>query len=92
VGAKRLDLLRQLVPNATTIAMLVEPNHPSTEAERGDVQAAALAIGQQLIILDARSVRDIETILESRPETCAPEARERSGPVIRPIPMSNMWR
>jgi ABC-type uncharacterized transport system substrate-binding protein len=61
VGAKRLDLLRQLVPNATTIAMLVEPNHPSTEAERGDVQAAALAIGQQLIILDARSVRDIET-------------------------------
>ncbi len=61
VGAKRLDLLRQLVPKATTIAMLVEPNHPSTEAERGDVQAAALAIGQQLIILDARSVRDIET-------------------------------
>jgi putative ABC transport system substrate-binding protein len=30
VGAKRLDLLRQLVPKATTIAMLVEPNHPST--------------------------------------------------------------
>jgi putative ABC transport system substrate-binding protein len=61
LGAKRLDLLRQLVPKATTIAMLVEPNHPSTEAERGDVQAAALAIGQQLIILDVRSVRDIET-------------------------------
>jgi putative tryptophan/tyrosine transport system substrate-binding protein len=61
VGAKRLELLRQLVPKATTIAMLVEPNHPSTEAERRDVEAAALAIGQQLIILDARSVSDIET-------------------------------
>jgi putative tryptophan/tyrosine transport system substrate-binding protein len=61
VGAKRLDLLRQFVPKATTIAMLVEPNHPSTEAERRDVQAAALAVGQQLIILDARSVHDIET-------------------------------
>jgi putative ABC transport system substrate-binding protein len=61
LGAKRLDLLRQLVPKATTIAMLVNPNTPDTEAERSDVQAAALAIGRQLIILDASSDRDIET-------------------------------
>jgi putative ABC transport system substrate-binding protein len=61
LGAKRLDLLRQLVPRATTIAMLVNPNSPDTEAERRDVQAAALAIGQQLIILDASSDRDLET-------------------------------
>jgi putative ABC transport system substrate-binding protein len=63
VGAKRLELLRQLVPKATTIAILVEPNHPSTEAERREVQAAALAVHQQLLILDARSVSDIETVL-----------------------------
>ena len=61
LGAKRLDLLRQLVPKATTIAMLVNPGSPNTEAERRDVQAAALAIGQQLIILDVGSDRDIET-------------------------------
>jgi putative ABC transport system substrate-binding protein len=61
LGAKRLELLRQLVPKATTIAMLVNPNTPVTEAERSDVQAAALAIGQQLIILDASSARDIDT-------------------------------
>jgi putative tryptophan/tyrosine transport system substrate-binding protein len=52
LGAKRLELLRQLAPNAATIAMLVYPNTPNTEAERKDVQAAAQAIGQQLIILD----------------------------------------
>ena len=57
---KRLDLLRQLVPNATTIAMLVNPGSPDTEAERRDVQAAAQAIGQQLIILDVSSEREIE--------------------------------
>src|SRR6266851_5421668 len=51
LGEKRLDLLRQLVPKATTIAMLVYPNTADTEAERRDVQAAALAIGRQLIIL-----------------------------------------
>jgi putative ABC transport system substrate-binding protein len=61
LGAKRLELLRQLVPRATTIAMLVNPNSPNTEAERRDVQAAAQAIGQQLLILDVGSDREIET-------------------------------
>jgi putative ABC transport system substrate-binding protein len=61
LGAKRLELLRQLVPKATTIAMLVNPNTPETETERRDVQAAAQAIGQQLIVVDAGSDRDIET-------------------------------
>ena len=61
LGAKRLDLLRQLVPKATLIAMLVNPGNVDTEAERRDVQAAAQAIGHQLIILDASSDRDIET-------------------------------
>ena len=59
LGAKRLELLHELVPKATTIGMLVNPGSPNTEAERKDVQAAALAIGQQLIILDVRSVDDI---------------------------------
>jgi putative ABC transport system substrate-binding protein len=61
LGAKRLDLLRQLVPKATLIAMLVNPGSVDTEAERRDVQAAAQAIGHQLIILDASSDHDIET-------------------------------
>ena len=61
LGAKRLELLRQFVPKATTIAMLVNPNIPNTEAERSDVQAAAQALGQQLLILDVSSDRDLET-------------------------------
>jgi ABC-type uncharacterized transport system substrate-binding protein len=61
LGAKRLELLRQLVPKATTIAHLVNPNSPNTEAERREVQAAAQAVGQQLLVLDVSSERDIET-------------------------------
>jgi putative ABC transport system substrate-binding protein len=61
LGAKRLELLRQLVPKATTIGVLVNPNTPDTEAERKDVQAAALALGLQPIIVDVSSDRDIET-------------------------------
>jgi len=49
------------VPKATIIGLLVNPNTPETEAERRDVQAAAQAIGQQLVILDVSSARDIET-------------------------------
>jgi putative ABC transport system substrate-binding protein len=61
LGPKRLELLRQLVPKATRFGMLVNPNNPDTEAERRDVQASAQAIGQQLIVLDVSSDRDIET-------------------------------
>ena len=61
LGAKRLELLRQLVPKVTTNGVLVYPNNPHTEAERREVQAAAQAVGQQLFILDVSSDRDIET-------------------------------
>jgi putative ABC transport system substrate-binding protein len=63
LGAKRLELLRQLVPKVRTIGVLVYPNNPSTEAERRDVQEAAQAVGQQIIVLDVSRDRDIETAL-----------------------------
>ena len=60
LGAKRLQLLQQLVPKATTIGMLVNPNNPNTEAEKSDVQAAAQSMGRQLIIFEVSSDRDID--------------------------------
>jgi putative tryptophan/tyrosine transport system substrate-binding protein len=61
VGTKRLELLRQFAPKATIIAMLVNPNTPVTEAERQEVQAGAHAFGQQLVVADVNSEREIET-------------------------------
>ncbi len=60
LGAKRLELLHQFVPAATTIAVLIYPNSSETEAERRDVQAAAQAMGQTVTFLDIGSVGDIE--------------------------------
>jgi putative ABC transport system substrate-binding protein len=60
LGAKRLELLRQLMPNAATMGVLVQPSIPNTEAERSDVLGAAQAVGQQLIVLHATSSSDIE--------------------------------
>jgi len=58
---KRLELLLQLVPKAAAIAMLVDPNTPDAKRELRDVQAAAHAIGQEFIVVEVRSDRDIET-------------------------------
>jgi putative ABC transport system substrate-binding protein len=41
--------------------MLVNPNSPNTEEERRDVQAAARALGQQILVLDANTDHEIET-------------------------------
>ena len=60
LGAKRLELLRQLVPKATTIAVLANPGTPTTEAEQKDVLAAAQSIGLQIIVSNVNSTRDIE--------------------------------
>jgi len=60
LGSKRLDLLRALVPKTTIIGVLVNPNIPETETERVDLQTAAQAFGQQLVIFDVSSTRDFE--------------------------------
>jgi putative tryptophan/tyrosine transport system substrate-binding protein len=52
-GAKRLELLHRLVPNAVRIAMLVDPNYPLPLAEMRDVQTAALTLGLQIDVLNA---------------------------------------
>ena len=61
VGGKRLELLRQLVPKAGTIAMLFNPGTSETDAERAEVQAAAQAVGQQIRIVEIRNTTEIET-------------------------------
>jgi len=61
LGAKRLELLRQVAPKATTIGMLVNPNSANTEAEGREVQAAAQAVHQKLVVAHVSSDRDIET-------------------------------
>lgn len=68
LSAKRLELLRQLVPKATTAALLVNPSGPDAEAVRKDAQAAAQAIGLQLMSLDVASAREIEQAIATSVE------------------------
>jgi putative ABC transport system substrate-binding protein len=61
LGAKQLGFLRELRPEAARIAVLVDPKWPLTERFVSELRAAALAVGQQLIVLDVSSDREIET-------------------------------
>src|SRR5712672_1207733 len=56
---KRLELLRQLMPKAGIIAYLTNPNNPNHEID--NVQTAARALGQQILILNANSDRDFDS-------------------------------
>jgi putative ABC transport system substrate-binding protein len=63
LGAKRLELLRTLVPTATVIGFLVNPDNPNAEPEVRDMREAAHALGQQIHILNANSEQDIDADL-----------------------------
>jgi putative tryptophan/tyrosine transport system substrate-binding protein len=57
---KRLDLLRALVPQATTIAFLSQTQDPTAAAQESDIVAAARAMRGQIIDLEIRSDQDFE--------------------------------
>ena len=66
LGPKRLELLHELVPATTVIALLVNPTNPSNaETQSRDLQAAARTLGLQLHVLHASTERDFDTVFET---------------------------
>jgi putative ABC transport system substrate-binding protein len=63
VGQKKLELLRELLPAATVVAVLVDSSAPAvTEQFLSNLQAAAPALGMQLHVLHASTDRDLDTV------------------------------
>jgi ABC-type uncharacterized transport system substrate-binding protein len=60
LGAKRLELLHELVPNATIIAMILNPRSPNADVQLKDAQAAAHALGQQIHVFNASTENEID--------------------------------
>src|SRR6266446_6847589 len=93
LGAKRLGLLREIVPAARLIAVLLNPTWPTFDTQLHDVQEAARAIGQQIHVVRANTEREtaIQMVMESfsmvhlsRPSAGAEKntmlkSRERTG-------------
>jgi len=60
IEAKRVELLHELAPKASTIAVIINPNYPGAKTQSQEVHEAAAHLGVKLIMLSAGSESDIE--------------------------------
>jgi putative tryptophan/tyrosine transport system substrate-binding protein len=58
--SKRLELVRELVPTAASIAFLVNPTNPNTPANVSDIRDAAQSLGRQVHVFDAGNETEVE--------------------------------
>ena len=63
--AKRLGLLREIVPKATTLGFLLNQSYPGAASQLRDMQEAARTIGLQLHVLNAGTDPEIDTAFEA---------------------------
>jgi len=73
--AKRLELLHEVVPTAALIGVLVNPSNPQADIQLQDVQKAARAISQRLLVVNASTEQELETAFKTL-------AQERAGALL----------
>jgi putative ABC transport system substrate-binding protein len=83
LAAKRLELLRELVPGASRVAVLVNPaNAANTEATLRDVEAAARTMGLQIQVINASTSREIDSAFATLERTRPDALFVGSGPLF----------
>jgi putative tryptophan/tyrosine transport system substrate-binding protein len=81
-AGKRLELLRQLVPGVGAIGALVDPRTNEGVMERRDLEAAAQAVRQQIVIFDVTTDRELESAFTSLVERGAGALLIGVGPFL----------
>jgi putative ABC transport system substrate-binding protein len=64
IGAKRVELLKQVAPRISRLALVMNPSNPSAAAEQADAQDGARKLGLETVVLNAGSAREIDTAFE----------------------------
>ena len=82
LGAKRLEMLRQLVPRATTTAMIVEEDAREAAAERAEVETAAQHFGLQLMVVPVNRERDFAAAFGAIVASKAGALLVGAGPIL----------
>ena len=86
LGAKRLGLLRELMPGVDLIAVLLNPSSPASRSQSKDIEAAAQSIGQQILQMNAANDGDMERAF------AAISQRRAGALVVMPDPFFNTRR
>jgi putative ABC transport system substrate-binding protein len=63
LDAKRFELLREIAPSARKIGALFNPNRPGVDGQIDDLAAAAQTVGQQIVVLKAGTMAELEAVL-----------------------------
>lgn len=64
LGAKRVELLKEIVPGRSRVALLMNPNNPNVRAEQTDAEAGAAKLAVETVTIEARNAGEIETAFE----------------------------
>jgi ABC-type uncharacterized transport system substrate-binding protein len=75
IERKRLELLHELAPASTSVAVLLNPSNAQAQTQEREAQAAARVIGRQVLVLKAATEREIESAF-------ATLAREKAGALL----------
>ena len=82
LGQKRLEMLRDLSPKTSTVAMLVNPVSPDTISEIRSVQTGALALGIKLAMFNASTLSEIEAAFNEHRRTETGRTLDRRRPLF----------
>jgi ABC-type uncharacterized transport system substrate-binding protein len=64
LGAKRVELLREIAPKVSRVALLMNPTNPNVKIEEADAEAGAKKLGLETITVNARNASEMETAFE----------------------------
>src|SRR5947209_8330511 len=64
LGAKRVELLREIAPNVSRVALLMNPTNPNVKIEQTDAEAGAKKLGLETVTLNARNAGEIDAAFE----------------------------
>jgi putative tryptophan/tyrosine transport system substrate-binding protein len=64
LSAKRVELLREIAPNISRVALLMNPTNPNVEVEQTEAEVAAKKLGLEIVTLNARNANEIDSAFE----------------------------
>jgi putative tryptophan/tyrosine transport system substrate-binding protein len=79
---KRLELLHQMIPASSTVAVMMNPNNPRAESDKSRIQAAAEKLGLRIAVVNVRNSKEFEAALSSATQQGAGALDVASDPLF----------
>ena len=79
---KRLELLHQMVPASSTVALMMNPNNPRAESDKSRIQAAAEKLGLRIAVVNVRNSKEFEAALSTATQQGAGALDAASDPLF----------